>query len=596
MPPRTKVLGITLDDTHTRDIDDAFWLSQEEDGLHVFVSIADVASGVDKGSPEDEKAHQMTATRYFATGNSPMLPRHLSEDHLSLWPGKKRQSLTVELTYDAAYKLTGSKLYRSQIVSEAKLAYKDVPGYLKDESYIGHKLLTDASKLAFALLDRRRSEGAMVLYDLNNGWVMTEEGYLKKLEDHEDTIGYIIVQELMIAANRAVSTWCLSCDIPILYRNHLARKATPDRAELMAQIKGAFETPLANLDIVRQQTHMFLERAEYSPILRGHFGLNLSAYTHFTSPIRRYADLVNHRQIRAHLKGEPLPYTQEDLEALAKHINEVNLAERQATSEHMKEKADTKARSAALDVRRIDGLGAKDFERVVKVETRSGQDPSPSFAEAFIQRARDGRVPLICLTTVLAGAPETSAWRELRSVVLENLGKHPHNVPSVLAQAMQIHGWPGIVFKAEASGPPHAPVFKVSASFGADGAPAPMVEASTRKEADQRASLALLAARFDLPMPVVAEAPKAPPMAVQVAKKRGFDFTQQKDPVALLQEFCQAESLAPPEYTFEQTGPSHVPEITCTVKLCGKAKTVKAGSKKDAKRLAAVAMIGSLSV
>jgi ribonuclease R len=594
MSPRIKVKGVTLDDTHTRDIDDAFWISTADDGLHVYVSIADVASGVIVGSSTDEFAHRMTATRYFATGNSPMLPRRLSEDELSLWPRTERQTLTVELTYGPDFQLKGSKLYRSKLVSEAKLAYSDIPGFLKDPAYVGYTLLTDASKLAFALLDQRRSQGAMVLYDLNNGWVMTEEGFLKQLEKHEDTIGYIIVQELMIAANRAVAAWCIERDIPILYRNHQAKKATPDRAELMAQIKGAFETPLANLDFIRQQAHMFLEKAEYSPILRGHFGLNVPAYTHFTSPIRRYADLVNHRQIRAHLKDAPLPYSQEKLEALAKHINEVNLAERQATTEWMKENAEKRARTVALDARRIEGLGAKDFERVVKVEARSGQDPSPSFVEAFKQRILGNRVPTICLTAILAEAPKTPPWTDLRKDVLDYLGRHLCDVTSVLTQAAAGYKWPGVIYTNESTGPSHAPVFKATAAFDDGNSSATSDEVKTRKEAEQLAALALLAERFGLLMPAVAWASKTVPQVAQVAKKRGFDFTQQKDPVALIQEYCQAAGLPPPEYVYVQSGPSHIPEITCTVKLNGMVETAKATSKKEAKKIAVASLIGSL--
>lgn len=597
MVKREQVQGVTIDSPTTRDIDDAIWVEKDESGWLVTVSIADVAREVRIASEDDVRAKEMTETRYYARGNSPMLPRPLSEDQLSLWPHKFKKTMSVELRLNEDLSVKSTRVFRSVVRSQAKGTYEEVPGILADKEHKFHPLLERCSRLAMGLLTKRRDGGAFVLYDLNTGWVTTEEGFLRQLEKHDATIGYIIIQELMVLANGAVAAWCVENNIPILFRNHVARAATPpDRAALMQQIQDAMHTPLAGLDLIRQQTHMLLARAEYGAYLRGHYGLNLPAYTHFTSPIRRYADLVNQRQIRAFLKGEKLPYEQSEIEALATHINEVTERERAATAEYLKSKADEKAQRVT-SARRIDGLGSKDFERVVKLEARSGAEVSGAFHEAYLLRLKDNRMPLVCMTVLFTEAPQAlPGWTELRKEVVAHVFERPEVAVSLFTMATQISNWPAVTYDVSGTGPSHAPQFTVVATIEIPDRPP--VRATSKegnqKVARQKATAMLLANLAGVDLSPIALQDYAPvPQAP--AKKKEFKFDQSKDPISVLMEYCQANSIDAPIYTFEQSGPSHIPTIVCTCEVAGVKKSGTAGKKQDAKRIAAVAAIGALS-
>jgi len=581
-----EVRGVTIDASYTKDIDDAIWVVSDGAYYRVLVSISDVSEVVQPRSQLDELAKERVTTKYYARGNSPMLPRELSEGSLSLFPGAPRKTLTVEAlvspTFDKAQLLGISA---TQLTSEARIAYTEIPGILADSAHRFHSMLADASHVALGLLDHRRRAGALALYDLNNGWITTEEGYLRKVESKEETMGNIIVQELMILANFLVAEFVVGHDIPVPFRNHVARAAAPDRSELMAQIQSAFSTPLSNLDLIRQQTHMLLDKASYGATLFGHYGLNLPAYLHFTSPIRRYADLVTHQQVRAFIKGECLPYSRENLEQIAEHMNQVIQADRQKLSECLKEKANAKAQ-VTLDTRRLEGLNLKDFERVIKVWTRSPNELREEIRVAFFNRLKDNRVPLVCFASILEANPDLG-WKSLQEAMLSRLASKPEDAVSVLTQATQMYSWPTPTFQTVRQGPDHAPTFTVHASLHhpkgvLTGGPA---KGTTSKEARQYAALALLAEIVGLPVP-------AAPVAVEGAAEVPLPTN---DPISVLQSLSQTRGEPPPEYHFSITGPPHLPEITCECVFTKFRGEASAGKKQDAKRLAALAVLKLMS-
>jgi len=605
---RRNVTGFTIDSEQTRDIDDALTIEFRADGFcHVVVSIADVAESIPAGSKYDERAREMVTTKYFSTGNSPMLPRLYAEDHLSLWPGKERKTITIDMSLGTdTVDVVKTEIYPSVLKSRGRITYDQVPEILKDKTHAANALLEVGTKLAMRILDARRKAGAMVLYDLNNGWVSTEEGFLRKLEKKEETIGYILIQEMMVLANAKVAEFCVKADIPVLYRNHMAMSAMPDRAIIMGQIQDAIATPFADLETVRQRTHMLLGRASYSDSLLGHYGLNLPAYLHFTSPIRRYADLVTHRQVKAHLEGKPLPYTKEEVAAISLHINDVIELEREKASVHFKNKDEEKAKRN-IDARRLDGLDAVHFERVTKVEVRAGFDPSDAFEESYLRRLKENRLPLICLTVILSQEGAMEGWKPLRQATIDQLAKKPEDAISVLTQATQIADWAETKFTVKHEGPDHARTFYataimpfrtvgVSGNIRTEDVTGTGV-GNTSKLAKAHAAIDLLARLGGQTVPEKIHKSPSPKPSLVAAPQTLPAFKEMlsgKDPVSALMEYVAKSKTAAPDFSFTQSGPSHIPTITCTCKLGETIKTATAPNKADAKKQAAKAVLDAI--
>lgn len=605
----------TIDGPHTRDMDDAIELETNgSSGMIVRVAISDVARVVKPESIDDLAARSRGATRYFAKGNSPMLGSNLADWTLSLVPQRPRRVLVTEMHLDLSGNLTKTTLKFDTIKSEQKLYYDQVPGIIEDIDHPLSTSLVQARSLAHMLLNRRRATGAMVAYDLNNGWVTTEEGSLKKLDSKEETIGYIIIQELMILANAAVALYCIEHNIPVIFRNHEA-KAALDRQALMAQITEAMVTPMLDLAQVQHRTHLLLDRAYYKPTLAGHFGLNLTAYLHFTSPIRRYPDLVNHQQIRAHLKGHPLPHTQESLEEISAHLNQLAKEEREKTSEWFKERAEYKARRQ-IDSRTLDGLIAKEFERALKVELRSSgtpaELPSEAMQEAWIRRLEQNTVPTVCMAHLFTCDRGSDGWDALRAATVEALEERSEDAITVLTQATTL-GWNAPTFNVTQSGPAHNPTFEAQGTLVIPDTErvryfsvhVVCMAFGSAKFVKQRAAVELLrniANRKEGPsliVPVTAKlqaskAPPAPKEAPQPPPKKVVAIDLGKPPVSMLMEVSQAEGGSPPEFAFTQTGPSHNPTFRCVARFKHFCVEVTESSKQAAKTAAARELVQKL--
>lgn len=588
----TEVRGLTIDAKHTRDIDDAIWITPQGSGFQVDVSIADVASAVEPGSENDTRAFVATATKYFARGNSPMLPRKLSEDQLSLLPQQQRSTVTVSLVLDESFRVISGGIASTVLRSEGRISYEEIPAILGNPKDPFHSQIEMASRIAMGLLSHRRRAGAFALYDLNTGWVTTEEGYLRQLASHEETIGHILVQELMVLANSFVAAFAVTNDIPVPFRNHKARLAAPNRNELMLVISDALVSPNAQLEQIRQQTHMLLSKATYGSRLEGHYGLNEPAYLHFTSPIRRYADLVTHRQIKAFLGGHPFPYALEDIEVIALHLNEVARLERESVKQHMKDQADKKAH-ATIEARKIEGLNGKDFERVIKVWARSTNEVPAAIRQAYLVRIGDNRVPLVCFSTILIEAQTHLGWGEIKQATLQRLVAKPEDAMSVFNMAATTGQWPQPTYQSNRIGPDHGPIFQVEATLLLGDAQhvSGLIEGQTQKEAKQRAILNILAsvAGLEKPQEILSEtkAASGPPSAGPV-----IDWS--KDAISSLLEYCTLMGQPAPVYQYKTSGPSHLPTFECICTVRSIVKTATGRTKQDAKRQASHAVLSQL--
>jgi len=580
--------GFTLDDTYSLDLDDAIWASEDDAGdVHLTVCIADVAGSIPRGSDLDKAARDRVTTRYWIGGNNPMIPRTLSEGSLSLLPKVSRQVLGIQITLSGQ---TGEvqglpTLSLGVLQSKEKLAYSLIPGILVDESHPRYRVLDLLQRVALHCLDERRSQGALVFYDLNKGWVTSEEGHLLKLERAQANVGYIIVQEMMILANQGLAQYTAHHNIPVLYRNHTAKAAAPAREEIQRQID-LLQVDPTQVDVVRQRIHTVMNRATYDAVILGHYGLSLPCYLHGTSPIRRYADLVTQRQLRAHLLGEPLPYSQEEIAAegtyLVTRLRELEDRASAAAKDRANRLAES--RKDVMSPEHLAALKPVDFERVLKVSVRS--EINTEVVEAIWRRARAGT--LTPLEVFIALCLSEASWLPMKKGLLEFLLRNAHMGPSICSIGMNVLGWSDVSIRSQQEGDLHAPRFRVVATLTREAEPftSPEVVSPSIRGAKARATVLLLArlagVQVDTPPPPDQQIPPPPKNPVQLVDRPD-------NPIAALQDHAQQNRLPVPEYTFQRAGgPEHAPLFTCTCTYLGLVLISPVdGNKKAAKKAVA---------
>jgi ribonuclease R len=322
---------VTIDAPSTTDIDDALSaLAPEADGaLRVLVSIADVDALVPEGSALDLEARRRATSVYMAGRVIPMLPEELSSQAVSLLPDTDRLTLTAELRIDPEGQITAVDVYESVIRSHARLSYEAVSDFLLGLEPEGvpegvaatvRRLRTAAARLSQV----RAARGGVEL--------ASEEAYVSfdpttrqptGLEPRGETMAHRIVERLMVAANEAIAAWLVDRGLPGMFRVHPEPDAEKVRMladsarhfgieagfgpRLSPRGLAAFEAQYRGTSValaLRTVLGRTLGPAQYTPVAGQHFGLGAPLYLHFTSPIRRYADLMVHRVIKRYLAGD----------------------------------------------------------------------------------------------------------------------------------------------------------------------------------------------------------------------------------------------------------------------------------------------------
>lgn len=346
--PRRKDLRslptVTIDGERAKDFDDAVSIKLSKHGYSLFVHIADVGFFVDWNSAIDIEARKRGTSVYFPDRVLPMLPKELSEDLCSLKPHEERFTLTAELEFDRLGVRLSSKFYPSVIISDERMTYTSVRKILidndqRERSRYNHLLhgLELMGELCGMLRNRRLDRGSLD-FDLPEPEVLLDiRGVPEAILRAERNYAHMIIEEFMIAANEAVAEHLAALGIPILYRIHeepdplklediarvikvvspLKRPLRPkDFPEILKIIKGKPEEEIIHYMVLRS-----LKQARYSTVNVGHFGLASKCYAHFTSPIRRYPDLVVHRILREALQKKHLSEKRiEELEHLLPDI------------------------------------------------------------------------------------------------------------------------------------------------------------------------------------------------------------------------------------------------------------------------------------
>ena len=581
--PRPTVSGITIDGATSRDLDDAIWTHPVPDGgYRVTISIADVAEAIGLGEGLDLMARSRVETRYLRNGNDPMLPRSLSEGALSLFDGQERKVLAITLTLAPDGTPGEATIHEALLVSLARFSHDLTDRVLQGGVHPLQEQLRLCQQVAQLLLQRRQASGACAFYDVRRGLYADEDGVIRPLQGSAHA--QIIVQEFMILANERVATWMAKSGRTLLFRNHQARAAAPARAEVLRQINEVVLHPNL-LSGLQDRLPLWFDRAVYGPSVLGHFALNIPAYTHFTSPIRRYVDLVNHRMVKAALNGEPAPYGSAELEAVATEINEWKAAQAQAASAHYKGTAIRERREAlGTPLAVLEALDGPSFGRVLE-QAAKDDCPVPELVQAMA--GRDLTTMDLFFLLFRGGA----GWLEARRTALVRLQKEPFKAISVLEIAKQKDQIiPACELLPSKSG--FLALQRVTRA-GKTLASPQSATASTKKEAQSLAAVAWLVAWTEGTLvpaeDVVLGGPKASIVqpSLLVATQDG-----PRNYLGVLHEWCQERKAKAPVFTFSVQGPPHQPCFKATATLAyGQDTLVGTGepfaSKQEAKRSAA---------
>jgi ribonuclease R len=323
---------VTIDGETAKDFDDAICVRKTKAGFTLWVAVADVAHYVPPFSPLDEEAKNRGNSYYFPKSVEPMFPERLSGGLCSLNPGVPRLVMVAQLQFSLAGKITGADFYAAVMQSRARLTYEQVHLALAEKDQTVREKLGDvlpmleaAQSLARVLKALRHSRGSLD-FDLPDPEILLDvQGEAAGIRSRPRHFSHQLIEEFMIAANEAVAEFLTRRGRPMLYRVHeppdqdklrnlfkllartelgvsLPKKGEPvDPRALQAVLALSQDTDLeflVNRLLLRSQM-----QAKYSPDNLGHFGLASQCYAHFTSPIRRYADLELHRALKAELSG-----------------------------------------------------------------------------------------------------------------------------------------------------------------------------------------------------------------------------------------------------------------------------------------------------
>ncbi|MCK5676028.1 MAG: ribonuclease R [Verrucomicrobia bacterium] len=342
---RREAVTFTIDPETAKDYDDAVSLEPHPDGGWLLgVHIADVSTYVQPGSLIDKEAFKRGNSIYLVDRAVMMLPRELTTKVCSLNPENDHLTHSVELHIDSAGKVLGQKTFPSVIHSKARLTYTQVQQFIDGQSDHGipknvAQRLENLWPLVQKIRALRVADGSVEINTPEIELKLNDRGKIEKMMPRsESKEAYRLIEDCMLLANRAVAEILIASEKPSIYRVHeepdeeqwismgmeLQALGIPklphSRQEINEAVKLAVGTAVeytANLAILRN-----FKRAEYSSTQIGHFGLAFNDYTHFTSPIRRYPDLLVHRLLKAVEQGKQLPVSNDQIDLVALHCND----------------------------------------------------------------------------------------------------------------------------------------------------------------------------------------------------------------------------------------------------------------------------------
>ncbi|EGY52085.1 ribonuclease R [Neisseria shayeganii] len=314
---------VTIDGETARDFDDAVYAEKQGRNYRLVVAIADVSHYVTPGNPLDDDALERATSVYFPRRVIPMLPENLSNGICSLNPDVERLCMVCDMVFTYAGNLKSYQFYPAVMRSHARLTYNEVWDWIENGSDHALKPQIDTLYKLYQILQKKRSQrGAMEFETTETQMIFDKNGKIKRIVPVVRNDAHKLIEECMLAANVCAADFLLKNKHPALFRNHLGptpeklatlreqlgllglslgggeQPSPKDYAELFAQTENRPDRELIQVMLLRS-----MQQAVYEPGSEGHFGLAYPAYTHFTSPIRRYPDLTVHRAIKAVLSG-----------------------------------------------------------------------------------------------------------------------------------------------------------------------------------------------------------------------------------------------------------------------------------------------------
>ncbi len=341
----TKLDFVTIDGETAKDFDDAVFAEKAESNMRLFVAIADVSSYVSINSQLDKEALSRGNSVYFPRRVIPMLPEKLSNGLCSLNPQVNRLTMVCEMVIDNEGLVSEFKFYPAIIFSKARLTYTIAHKILyENDDDLTKKyshVLTNLKSLkkVYDLLSKQREKRSAIEFDsVETAINFNEDGKIDSIQPVHRNEAHKIIEECMLAANVSAAKFLLKENSPAIYRNHESPKeeklellknyiaefglklgggqkpSAKDYSALLQSIRSRPESQMLQTMILRS-----MQQAVYETKNKGHFGLAYDTYTHFTSPIRRYPDLIVHRAIKEKLKRNELRV--KDLDGIAKQCS-----------------------------------------------------------------------------------------------------------------------------------------------------------------------------------------------------------------------------------------------------------------------------------
>lgn len=335
----TKLQTFTIDGERAKDFDDAVSLERLGDGYRLGVHIADVSHFVQEKSLLDEEAYERGTSIYYADGVIPMLPVSLSNEACSLKPDELRLTVSAIMDFDSEANFIAGTLHSSVIKSQRRFTYNEVHQLLeeeKDDPFL--PVLTDMHRFSQILRKKRFQHGSVDFQVPEPEIHIDSSGHVDRIGISEHNPAHELIEEFMLAANQFVALSLHERSIPSIHRVHEApdparldgfnefvdtfklRLPSPARSTdlqtLVQQVKGRPEERVVNTLLLRT-----MKKARYSETDPGHFCLGFPHYAHFTSPIRRYPDLLLHRIIKKYMKRK---CPQKEKKALLSQIADIS--------------------------------------------------------------------------------------------------------------------------------------------------------------------------------------------------------------------------------------------------------------------------------